>query len=104
MLQDFVAPDFLADDFLGSIVEVNLERFVRFTPRLALGRFVIRQVGNKRLRFGRNGQHLLQTRPQRGIVPAGPGEVAGPVLGRQFPGGEIDGVQFFHDTFPLLHA
>ena len=35
---------------------------------------------------------------------AGLGEKVGTIRGRQFPRGEVDGIQVFQNTFPLLHA
>ena len=89
-LQKFVATEGRADGFIGCIGYFGLGAFDRFATRLLIFRFVVRQVGNKRLRFVGYGQHLLHARPQAVVALARLGEVGGPVLGRELPGGEVD--------------
>ena len=38
------------------------------------------------------------------VTRAGLGEKVGTIRGRQFPRGEVDGIQVFQNTLPLLHA
>ncbi len=88
--QDFVASDFLADGFVGDVGYFELEVLDRFATQVSIFRFGYRQVGNKRLRFVGYGQHLLHACPQPVVAPAGLCEVGGPVLGREFPGRDVD--------------